>query len=575
MVPELVRIRPGPVATAWLAGRIRAIQADDPLRPVTVVVPGNQAGLHLRRRLAAEGYANVRFTVLGRLAESLGAGRLAARGGTPLTAVTRAALVRTALAAASGPLQPAAQHAGLVDLVAGLAGELRRRADPGGDHARIGATGTTTSRAALDAVAGYERRRAVAGLYDEVDLLTAAVEAVLSGDATAAVRDLGAVVVHLPARLDPPDTALVRALAGHTPVLVALPDLEPAAGERGLLAGLLGDTAAASVPASVAPAAITALIAPDPVEEVRAAVRALLAAAERDQPVPLHRTAIVHRDEQTYGTLLRDTLDEAGVPHVALDGRRLGDSVAARGLLGLIRLRDQDFARAAVLGWLSGLPHGGGVLRSQARWDQLSRDAGVVRGAAQWHERLTTLADQRERSLRRLEEDAEDGAVEARGAGLCRDAGDARRIVEHIAAIDEATRPPRPATWERHVAWALRLRDEFLTPDAAWSAEDREASQAVEEAVRGLAEAQSVEPAVSVGIFLRALEDALRTRHRPDGRLGRGVDIGPHRLLLGMDLARVHVLGVLEASFPPPAPVDPLLAGDPLGRDAARARQER
>ncbi|HEY0410808.1 MAG TPA: hypothetical protein VGE42_11135, partial [Candidatus Dormibacteraeota bacterium] len=509
-----------------------------------------------------------------RVAESLGAGRLAARGRTPLTAVTRAALVRTALAATGGSLQPAAQHTGLVDLVAGLAGELRRRADAGGDHARIGATGTTTSRTALDAVAGYERRRAAAGLYDEVDLLTAAVEAVLSGEAAAALRDLGAVVVHLPERLHPPDAALVRALAGHTPVVVALPALEPPAGEQCLLAGLLGD-AAASVPASVMPATVTAVIAPDPVEEVRAAVRELLAAAERDQPVPLHRSAIVHRDEQTYGTLLRDTLDEAGVPHAALDGRRLGDSVAARGLLGLIRLRDQDFARAAVLGWLSGLPHRGGVLRSQARWDQLSRDAGVVRGAAQWRERLTTLAEQRERSLQRLEEDPEDGAVEARGAGLSRDAGDARRIVEHIAAIDEATRPPRPATWEGHVAWALRLCDEFLTPDAAWSSEDREASQAVEEAVRGLAEAQSVEPAVSVSVFLRTLEDALRTRHRPEGRLGRGVVIGSHRLLLGMDLERVHVLGALEASFPPPAPVDPLLVGDPLGRNAARARQER
>ena len=50
---------------------------------------------------------------------------------------------------------------------------------------------------------------------------------------------------------------------------------------------------------------------------------------------------------------------------------------------------------------------------------------------------------------------------------------DARRIVEHIAAIDEATGPPRPATWEGHVAWALRLRDEFLTPDAAWSADGK------------------------------------------------------------------------------------------------------
>src|SRR5260370_475603 len=132
----------------------------------------------------------------------------------------------------------------------------------------------------------------------------------------------------------------------------------------------------ARTPGRARPAALTALIAPDPVEEVRAAVRELLAAAERAEPVALHRAAIVYRDAETYGPLLRDTLDEAGVPHVALGGRRLSDSVAARGLLGLIRLRDQDFTRAEVLGWLSGLPHRGAVLRSQARPDQLPRAAG-------------------------------------------------------------------------------------------------------------------------------------------------------------------------------------------------------
>ena len=573
MVPELVRVRPGPTATAWLSGRIRALQADDPLRPVTVVVPGHHAGLHLRRRLAARGYANVRFAVLARLAESLGAARLAARGTSPLTAVTRAALVRTAITEDGGPLATEAGHAGLVDLVAGLAEELRRRADPPGDAARIRATGTLTARSALDAVAGYERRRDAAGLYDEVDLLTAAAEALRPGEGAVPLREAGAVIVLLPVRLEPPEAALLRALAGRTAVVVALAHLEDG-DPLGLGAGLLGAASAEDVPATAPPAVVGALIASDPVEEVRAAVRALLAAAEADPPVPLHRAAIVYRDEATYAPLLRDTLDEAGVPHAALGGRRLEDSVAARGLLGLIRLRDQDFTRAAVLGWLSGLPHRGGVLRSQARWDQLSRDAGVVRGAAQWRERLTGLAEQRQRSVDRLDQDLEEPAVEARRAALRRDVEDALRIVEHVTAIDTATRPPGTPTWEAHVAWAGRLRDEFLTPDDAWTAEDREASQAVDETLRALGDAQSVEPEVSVHVFLRALEDALRSRRRPEGRIGRGVVIGPHRLLRGMDLDRVHVLGAVEAGFPPPAAVDPLLASDPLGRTEVRARQE-
>ena len=38
-----------------------------------------------------------------------------------------------------------------------------------------------------------------------------------------------------------------------------------------------------------------------------------------------------------------------------------------------------------------------------------------------------------------------------------------------------------------------------------------------------------------------------------------------------MDFDSVHVLGAIEGSFPGTAPIDPLLAGDPLER---RARQE-
>ena len=160
---------------------------------------------------------------------------------------------------------------------------------------------------------------------------------------------------------------------------------------------------------------------------------------------------------------------------------------------------------------------------------------------------------------------------EARRAAVERDIDDAHQIAEQVAAIDMATRPPEEPTWKAHVSWALALRDQFLAPDGAWTPEDQEASQMVEEVVRGLATAQDVEPTVSVGVFRRALEDGMRTRRRPDGRLGSGVVIGPHRLLLGMDFDSIHVLGAIEASFPGTAPIDPLLVGDPLER---RARQE-
>jgi len=213
---------------------------------------------------------------------------------------------------------------------------------------------------------------------------------------------------------------------------------------------------------------------------VRVAVRDALAAMERNKPVPLHRTAIVYRDEETYGMVLRDTLRAAGITPVVLGGLPLLDSVPARGLLGLIRLRDQEFSRAAVLAWLSGLPPGSHVLRSQARWDQLSRDAGVVRGADQWRHRLTQLAAARTGRLAQLEADEQDDpAVEARRAAIERDIEDAQQIVDRIAAVDQATRPPDQPAWQAHAEWALGLRDRFLAPDPGWTAEDREASQMV------------------------------------------------------------------------------------------------
>ena len=569
---EVVRVRPGPTSTAWLIGRIRELQVGDPLRPVTVVVPGHHLGLHLRRRLAGEGYASVRFLVLAQLAEALGAARLAAEGRATLTTVTRAALVRRALRTAGEVLAGSADQAGLVDLIAALALELRRRGDLSADTRRILGADTSTARAALHTIAEYERLRDVARRYDEVDLLEAAAAALEAGDATGVAGNLGTLLVHLPARLDAPDARLLRAMAVHTQVVVALPDLDGDGGAE--LAARLGvDLPPAAIPAPVPPAAATAVIATDPIEEVRAAVRGVLAAMEGHRAVPLHRVAIVHADEDTYGTALRDTLRAAGITPVALGGRPLADSVAARGLLGLVRLREQEWARPAVLAWLSGLPHRGGLLRSQVRWDQLSRDAGAVRGADQWCSRLTQLADSRARQLAHLETAGD--LTDGRGAAIRRDIDDARAIAEQVAAMDLATRPPGEPTWAAHVTWALALRDRFLAPDPAWTAEDQEASQMVEEVVRGLAAAHDIEPTVSVAVFLRALEDGLRTRRRPDGRPGSGVVIGPHRLLLGMDFDSVHILGALEGTFPGTLAVDPLLAGDPLERRAHQEAQSR
>lgn len=565
-----VRVRPGPTATTWLRSRLRDLQGSDPLAPVTVVVPSHHAGLHLRRTFAAGGYAAVRFTALARLAEMLGAPSLAAAGLAPVGAPVRAALIRRALRD-GGTLGASADHTGVVDLVAALATELRRRPDPAADAEAVRGTGTPTGRAAFEAVAAYRRLLTAHHRYDEVDLLEAAAAAVRAGDAATVLRDVGAVVVHQPGRFDTPTARLLRALAERTSVEIGLPDLDELTPSTGLL-GVETPIPVAG-PASATPPA-SVVIAGDAIEEVGTAVRDALAAMEGDQAIPLHRNAIVYRDADTYASLLRDTLTGAGLPWASLDGRPLAGTVPARALLGLIRLRDEDFSRASVLGWLSGLPHDHGVLRDQARWDKLSREAGIVRGLTQWVERLGRLADERQRSLDSLDH-ADSDQNSGRRRHRERDRDDARRIVEHIQAIATLTAPPAERTWPAHVAWVHRLRDEILTLDHAWSDADVEASQLVGEIVDGLASSADFEPEVDTHAFLRALEDALQARRRPEGRIGGGVLVGPSVDLAGIDLDRVHVLGAVEGVFPAGMRVDPLLPGDPLDRRSEHEAEDR
>ncbi len=96
--------------TERLVDLIYSLKQEDPLAPVTVIGPSVYANLSLRHNLGRSGFANVRFLVLPRLSELLGAPSLASKNRRPLTPLLESAAIRDVSAEASGMLAELRSH---------------------------------------------------------------------------------------------------------------------------------------------------------------------------------------------------------------------------------------------------------------------------------------------------------------------------------------------------------------------------------------------------------------------------------------------------------------------------------
>ncbi|MGH8977192.1 MAG: hypothetical protein ACRDV7_03875, partial [Acidimicrobiia bacterium] len=104
MPPDLVTTAYGRPAVAALHAQVVGAKRDEPLAPVTVIVPTNSVGVATRRLLASgeigpvtsrgSGLVGVNFLTVYRLAELLAAPALAAAGRRPVSTAVVAAAVR-------------------------------------------------------------------------------------------------------------------------------------------------------------------------------------------------------------------------------------------------------------------------------------------------------------------------------------------------------------------------------------------------------------------------------------------------------------------------------------------------
>src|SRR5581483_6360539 len=192
--------------------------------------------------------------------------------------------------------------------------------------------------------------------------------------------------------------------------------------------------------------------APDPDDEVRAALREVLRrAGDGPSPVPLSRVALLYRIAEPYARVAFEQLAAAGIPANGPTARRLHDSGAGRVLEGALALATSDLRRDALAAWLATAPlrdpgdeHG----IDAHRWDVVSRLAGVVAGADEWTVRLERRADDL-----RDDADATDGV---RGA-IDVELAETRRLRAFVERLAQDLVAPEPATWASLSAWAVDL----------------------------------------------------------------------------------------------------------------------
>jgi ATP-dependent helicase/nuclease subunit B len=557
--------RPAAVA---LHRRVAAAKADDPLQPVTVVVPTNYVGVSARRMLAGGelggltaagvGVAGLNLLTVYRLAELLGAPRLAAAWRRPVSTPVIAAAVRSVLADEPGIFAEVRDHPSTEEALVRSHRELSEL----GEQALDALSGAGDRARDVVRIRRAARHRLASRWFEEADLMASARTAVEDGSTV--LDDLGTVIVYLPQDLSLPAAALLRAVAARTEVeVIAGRTGVPAAdGDVDRVLGLLGTAVEPSDGSTSAGPTATAVVSvSDAEEEVRSAVAAVIAAA-RDG-APLERIAILYPSVEPYARLVAEQLAAAGIPYSGQGVRPVADRLLGRWLLDLLDLPERQLARPAVMGLLSGAPVRTSTGRSVpvGAWERVSREAGIVRGRADWSDRLRHLAT--ELRARADSEETEDEPRDWLIARLRRSAQDADALRGFSAELfDRLAAAGRLTGWRELVGWCGDVVTRYLGDESArasWPEVERAAAERVENALDRLAGLDEVEPRTSLRTFRRTLQLELDDDLGRVGSFGQGVLVGETSAALGVDLDVVVILGMAEGVFPTRPREDSLL----------------
>ena len=555
-----------------LRDEIAAARSDDPLSPITIVLPSFHSAFFMRRRLASdEPLFNVQFIRVEDLADAL-AGPADPR--PPLSRL-RASEIIHAVANDETVILPEAfrRIRGQDSFRRALHRTLDDLDASGVDPAIVAGTGGGPigwkfTSAVLGLFARYRERASV--FASASDVAARAAESVRAN--VASLDRFGLIVLALIEEPAAQHSELITALLGRPATRVVIGATGDHDSDR-LLSQAPGvltspDTEVDSSTRSRS-SGFRLVSTPDPAEEARWIVRDVLAAAR--EGTRFARIGVFF-EEPSYGARLTGAFQLSGVPVSGPSPVTLANTPGGRWIRGLLAFLDRPgsmdqagdgdsrLARDRMAAWVTGshVVAADGDPAAGAAWDVISRRAGVVAGVGSWDRRLGEHARRlRVRAEKAARQDEDDDA--SRSAWIA-EANESERLREFVARLAaEQLRAERNASWGDFVTWLKALQERYgraraLEPD------DDEAAQALNSALDAISDLDSIDlPAPTFERFRRTLEQELDRPLSRVGRLASGVFVAPLRQAVGCDFDLIYVVGMAEGSYPAIGSEDPLL----------------
>ncbi|HEV8717065.1 MAG TPA: PD-(D/E)XK nuclease family protein [Candidatus Binatia bacterium] len=289
---------------------------------------------------------------------------------------------------------------------------------------------------------------------------------------------------------------------------------------------------------------LTLISAPTESREAREIARVILQLV-RDHGLRFHEIGVLLRDAATYGPLLGATLTGLGIPCRLASGLPLIRTPAGQSLHLLCQVLTGNYTRSRVIEFLGVAEPSFATLLGElaeyarpAQWEAFPVEAGIVRGAEEWRERLARLVADRGQNH-------PDGA---KAEDLC--------VLHAFVAfmqgfLTAGESLPRINTWRGWAEQTLRLLRAYVSP-TVHTAE-------VEEALTRLEQLDPLDQPVPLEEWARIVDTALATTAGETGTGEGGVYIGDLLAARGVRFRAVIVPGLVEGSFPKTVRQDPVL----------------